>query len=797
MLTSKVHKYVERVSKRLLAFSDTLFSKIGDPLLRGDLVAYAEAEYPKKRFPTAWVAMPKDIRRPLIWDGRLLNGRDVAELAKAQITDELVTEAIVKSGMQALKLFLIASLLIGFVAVGYGAVEGAFAYYTPYPQWAADNGAFLPVLMWYLLWPLEHGWALVFGTLAIGLPLMLLIPAFWTFAFSQAMSRLWSGFSEPLRAPTRDTKVHWKMSMAVRPEEYETYCRQVAYAVLELKDLPIVAVAKATGIFLSRGVTKAPKKGQLVALDGDSQRQHMLVLGGTGVGKTRLVMRPLFNRIMQADWGVGHRMGSYVTDGKGTLWSDLLPMVAHRDDVRVIGIDEGQYGVNLIDGMSPQEVMNTFTAVCGSITGMTGDNKYWVNQAGLLLFNSARVAAGLELDPETVDDWISRRGVRPYSLQGIYLISAEQQVMTEALNRLIEIGKALGNATPEQNKVYMKAIEGFEYLDGTFLPALNSTGGMAQSVIGTINATIGQLRGHDEISRNFCSGTYDRLVDVDYALKGGICMIAISAAEHGIAGKIIATWLKTRLYMLARRRMKTDPEGCKKTSCALFADEFQDLAVVGSDGNDDGSVWATLRQSGLFLVAATQNLAALQDLMGEKICMKFLSLMSTKIIMATDEEATIDFAIKAGGESLQGYEIDNNFYATQDMRERALGMYGEGKVSIGGWEGMMPRFFSASTRQSKAHDASWLEGYISTPKGGLSGIMDNSPAKDNTGHYIAIATRDEDKNREAMVGNLARLPNADRRVLQLGQGMAFCMWQRAGSSRMDIVDLNISPDEAA
>lgn len=373
---------------------------------------------------------------------------------------------------------------------------------------------------------------------------------------------------------------------------------------------------------------------------------------------------------------------------------------------------------------------------------------------------------------------------------GIYLIATEIGAMREALNRLIEIGHALGNVSDEENRVYLEAIESFEYLDGTHLPMMEGTGGTGSSIVFTINSTLGQLRGHREIAERFCSGNYSHLIDVDHALKGGVLMVAVSAAEHGIAGRLVSTWMKTRLYMLAKRRMKTDPEGCKSTSCALFADEFQDLAVVGPE-NSDTQVWATLRESGLFLIAATQNLAALQELMGDKLCKKFLSLMSTKMILRTDEEETVDFAIKAGGESLMGYEIDHNFYATQDMRERALGMFGDAQVSVGGLDGLLPHFFSAETRQKKAHDAWHLASYITTRSGDA-----NTPPKDNDGHYINIAQRDEDKNREAMVGNLSRLPNADRKELQLGFGYAFCMWQRAGGDRMDIVDLNILPDAA-
>lgn len=59
----RLDKLVSKMSGSMIRRSDRFFSRSGNPLLRGDLLAYAEQEYPRDLYPTAWEDIPDDVQR--------------------------------------------------------------------------------------------------------------------------------------------------------------------------------------------------------------------------------------------------------------------------------------------------------------------------------------------------------------------------------------------------------------------------------------------------------------------------------------------------------------------------------------------------------------------------------------------------------------------------------------------------------------------------------------------------------------------------------------------------------------
>ncbi len=767
-------KIIRRFSATLTRRLDGLFARHKDPLLRGDLPAYAAAEYPPEDYPTAWTDIPADLRRPLVWDGRLLNGRHVAELAKVHMTDEVVTEAVARSGIRAFWLAIGAALFVAVLL--YGRQFFAMLWHgiglTPYPTWAAEAGVWLPIVSWYALVTIERAWLLGGLILQFGLALALLFPAMWFFGFGAAMTRFWNRVSAPLRRPTRDALMLWKANLPTRALQYRAYCREVEQATGRLADQPFIPVGTATGTVRSRGDMEAPTGGQIVGFDGESIRQHSLVLGGTGSGKTRLVIRPLFDRIMSAAWGAGHRIGAYVTDGKGTLWRDLMPFVADRKDVAILGTGADHAGVDLVKGMSPLEVATTFKAVSGQVAGKPSDD-FWPESASLLLMHAAIVARALDSHPATVAEWIEQKAARPYSLLGIALLASEEKAAREAFERVASIADELAEregVTDEEKAPLLEAFTSIEWLDGSFLPMAQET---KSSIIANVNVVLGKLQGAVELSRRFCRGTCERTVDVDHALRGGVLMIAVGETEHGMAGKVVNCWLKTRLYILARRRLLDDPEGCRSTSCALFADEFQMLATTGQDS--DSTFWNIARETGVFMVAATQSLAALKQVIGEDATANLVNLLRSKIVLKTEELSTLDFVRRLSGEAPRGWETDEGFYASQTAREIAVGNVGETRVDLGWLGGIWPRYVRFTTSPDAIYDY--------RIRGG------SREHKASMVHQLNF--RKEDRHKSALTEGVTFRPKVETDELLLGSGMAFAVIQRAGGDRMDILDLQL------
>lgn len=766
-------KLIRRFSATLTNRLDGLFARHKDPLLRGDLPAYAEAEYPPEDYPTAWTDIPADLRRPLVWDGRMLNGRHVAELAKVHVTDSVVSEAVAKAGIRAFWLCVGLGIILAIGDLGRPlfAVLSRGIGLTEYPHWAAEAGAWLPVVSWYALTTIERAWVLGGVILQFGLVLALLFPAMWFFGFAAGISRFWNRVSAPLRRPTRDTLMMWKANQPTRALQYRAYCREVEQATGRLAEQPFIPVGEATGTIRGRGDMEAPVNGQIVGYDGESIRQHSLVLGGTGSGKTRLVIRPLFQRIMSAAWGDGHKIGAYVTDGKGTLWRDLLPAVADRADVAILGTGEDHAGVDLVKGMSPLEVATTFKAVSGQVAGKPSDD-FWPESASLLLMHAAIVARALDSHPATVAEWIEQKATRPYSLLGIALLASEEKAAREAFERVAQIADELAEReaiTDEEKAPLLEAFASIEWLDGSFLPMAQET---KSSIIANVNVVLGKLQGAVELSNRFCRGTFEHTVDVDHALRGGVLMIAVGETEHGMAGKVVNCWLKTRLYILARRRLLDDPEGCQMTSCALFADEFQMLATTGQDS--DSTFWNIARETGVFMVAATQSLAALHQVIGNDATANLVNLLRSKIVLKTEELSTLDFVRRLSGESARGWETDEGFYATQTAREVALGSVGERKIDLGWLGGLWPRWMTFATEPDEIYNYR---------------VTGSRQHRQSMIHQINF--RREDRHKSALTEGVTFRPKVETDELLLGSGMAFAVIQRAGGDRMDILDLHL------
>ncbi|WP_165448316.1 type IV secretory system conjugative DNA transfer family protein [Rhizobium leguminosarum] len=787
----RLDKLVSKMSGWLIRRSDRFFAFNRNPLLRGDLLAYAEQEYPRDIYPTAWEDIPDDVRHELVWDGRLLNGRRVAELAKAKITDEVVGNALIRSGVHALALtFLLTSIPLYLAAMDSGrGLMAIFGGHTPFPSWAWDNGAILPVMSWGLLTVIERIGNVLQLAIVSGLGLIA-FPLFWLFSFGHAMNSAWNSASHSLRVATRDSEVFWKSNILGRKNQYLAYQREVESACHRLKDQPIIPVGKATGLIRGRGDMEAPDRDTIVCYDGESIRQHTLILGGTGSGKTRLVIRPLFRRIMEANWGPGHKIGAYVTDGKGTLWRDLEPVVSKRKDIAILGTHADHSGLDLCQGMTPLEISTTFKAVSGQITGETKDS-FWPESASLLLMHSAALARALQQSGDARKKWRQTRRCLPYSLVGIAQIASNETLLKECFKDFADFARPLDEVDDldaETDAIVTAASQSIEWLKGAHMPLGDNTKG---SIIAHVSSVLGKLSGAPDITARFCSGALDeeKMVDVDYALKGGILFVAIGETEHGMAGKVVNCWLKTRLYILAKRRLLTDPEGCRNTSCALIADEFQMLATVGPD--TDTTFWNIARETGVFMVAATQSVAALHQAIGDHATSNLMNLLRSKVILKTEERETLEYAKALAGEVARGWEYEQYFYATQAIRQLECGDL-EPEISVGGFHGLLPQTFAASTEQYQPYNAAHIGAMwerASVQVGGGTVDVGDGGASQNAQQ---MAMREEDQNRQSFIGTLQMRPKIDTDELLVGSGMAFAIIQRAGGDRMDVIDLEIA-----
>lgn len=759
---------ISNVAHGAAAFLDRRFKGSPDKLLSGDRKGAAEASWPASRWPTLYQDVPADIRRPVVWDGRLLGGGSVTWLAWHHFSPAVLTAAVETAGRAAKRVaWIVFAVLFAAIVVRLWQMPGA-----PYPAWAKEAGALAPVVAWFVLRVMEITFAAVSGVALCAILAVMFFGSAWYFATWRALKTWWSQASEPLRTPTRDALLIFKSKADIRSAEYRAYARQVQDATSRLADMPLLPVGAATGTLRARGDMESPTPGQTVAFDGESIRQHVLCLGATGAGKTRLFIRPIFERIVSADWGQGHRIGAYVTDGKGTLWRDVLASVSHRNDVAVIGTAPGHKGVDLLAGMTPLEVATTFKAVSGQVAGKPADD-FWPESASGLIMHAAAIAQVLDMDDESREEW---GDLRPYSLLGLARLATDGDVQNAACDRVNALAEAQpGEISPALYNAIPQALESAVWLRGTWLPMATET---RSGIVANVNVVLGKLSGARALADRFFRGTFEDVVDVDHALNGGVVMVAVGETEWGMAGKIVNVWLKTRLYVAARKRLVTDPEACRRTSCALIADEFQMLVTAGPDS--DTTFWNVARETGVFLIAATQSMAALHQVLGHEQTANIVNLLRSKIVLKTEEVSTLDYVRKLAGELPRAWEPEPEFFATQGARELVqpdrTPALPAARLSDAFWP-TRPTLDTTAMRDAVRLDMRFIMGRT---------LQDQSQAISSE---QAAAWRHEDKAKDALVSGLTWRPKIEQDELLLGSGYAFAIVQRAGGDRADIIDL--------
>lgn len=765
---------LQALSEKLIKATDFLFAGSSNPFHRGDLVAAGERWFPREKHPAMWLKVPQDLKRSLLWHGKLITGDSPAYLCTDKMTDYRAAMILSMALKRALKYTTI--LATGVAALSLPAFMATLDALPAFPTWALDNGAYLAVVSWAAGAVASMAWTFASVVISNGWPLALLFPVFAWYAFMNGLQNFWESVSTDMRRPTLDALAFWNNQTQRREEEYATYNHVVVDINNRLSNMPFFPLGVSTGTMAANGVNNAPLKGNLIGYDGDSIRRHMICMGDTGTGKTRLVIEPAFvNVVVNSVWPEGYKIGAYITDGKGVLWRDLLPHCAHRmDEVRIVGLGPDQYGINLIEGQTPAQVADAMQNVAAQLSGRASPGEdFWSVQASLVVKNAAILARALECGELVKNEFIETEGCRPYSLMGIYQLATDDDMCRKAIKVAQDLYNADDESDPDRTNILKKGVKAGTWLTTKYHEIANET---KTGYTANINAVLGRIEDNDEINRRFCTGIYENTIDIDYCLKGGITMLAIGGAAEGNAGKFVAVWAKTRLMQAARARNIANPDFAKKIGCAMFADEFQSLVTVGT-ADSDGEFWNVGRSSGLFLAcAATQSMSAIEQAIGKVATENIMSNMSTRILLRTKDKATLMYYQELLGKSLQAVSSIPGVYSNH---AQIMEKFKEPKrrYEIDSLAGLLPTEYSAWVHVREAYNIDHL-----------IAMNDQLPIEKQES-FLSLKKRQEDMIAKA-VGEANQFNHKiDIERLMTGSGYALVMCERGDGSRVDFADL--------
>ena len=815
------------------------------PLLNGDIRAAANITWPEAKYRWLYRDIPADLVRPPTWDGRLPGGVPVTWLAWRHMTIDAIS-AISRDQIQKSVRYS-AGMAIVFVAIAFASVciQGLHAG-IEYPDWARSGElhAIMPQVAWYIDALVTTGVSAAGTLLLAALSAAIMAPGLAFFNVSRGLQSYFARASSALATPTRDSIVAWANRADIRQTEQEAYARQIDLALMN-PDAPVIAVGRATGIARARGSMKSPGVGQVVALDAESIRQHVIAFGGTGEGKTRAFLQPIARRIFAAKWGNGGRIGGYITDGKGVLYKDLvgLPEIASRGDVRVLGTDEGQYGVNLVDGMTPLEVATMLKTVTSQVIGEKED-VFWSEQASIIVYHAAVLCNVLEriiprpnavsvetasdndaekqIDAEASWDDLLASGVdldtitepktdagteaqaeqanpdagwesfRPWSLQGIAHLATTPQAISAAASRIADARAQIRHDdwNLSEDQVALRNAIDDEQVWNSCAYALGEWQNMASEtrsgIIANVSSVTGKFAGAPPVAARFASGLLppDQITDVDYALNGGILAVAVGESEWGTVGQVVAVWLKTRLYIAARKRQIADPDAAKRQSVALLVDEFQMLATKGGS-ESDAEFFNIARSTGVFMIAATQGIPSLQKRLGEKHTQDLLNNLRTKLCLRIEEQETLEYFQKMTGETLRGLVVDDDYFETQGVREierpdvPVPALTGSEVISL---SPAAPVFNTHPMRPLKRFDPRFI---LQFRKDKHSNNADAVVGSQKDAFW-----RQEDKEHEMRGQGVENKPLFNTTDIKQGSNFALAYVQRAGGHSIDVIDLD-------
>jgi hypothetical protein len=115
---------------------------------------------------------------------------------------------------------------------------------------------------------------------------------------------------------------------------------------------------------------------------------------------------------------------------------------------------------------------------------------------------------------------------------------------------------------------------------------------------------------------------------------------------------------KIRLSELHREAVMT-----KKTSCLCMIDEYQNFATVGDGGTGCSSFLNVARSTGLFVVAATQSVHALNMALGYPAAKNIMNNFVSKIFFQTSDPETHEYITQIGESGWQSLTYAPNLYS--------------------------------------------------------------------------------------------------------------------------------------
>ena len=817
-------------------------------IVGGKRLEYIERKYPRSKFPFLYQDVPEDLVRSIVSDGRMPNGIAPAiAMAGLSLTPEFIKSAWTSSTKIAVRAAYV--IVVVSVVMMAGMFSFSISRHAAIPADTQQATKQPPNIIFLAsryadIWTMEQAVSLtnqigsveqnemraskarestralvqqlvMFALLTIATLIFALASArlVWIGRFRYLVFSAADGAVSGLRSAWREALQRWRWRLPEREMELSNYIDQVKFATTIDKS-PLLDIGVSLGLLEHRGHLLAPAQGQPVRMSVVDLLQHIEVLGGSGEGKSRNFYVPLVKQLIDLRLK-GYPIAVYATDDKGAIGADILELAQAaglpESEVLLIGTGPNDYRVDLIDGLQPVELADMIKSVAAQAGGESGGD-FWPEMASDLLLQVATVLQAAECT-SAGEKWVIVADMRMYSLLNILRVASSDQEIERALEMVID---ALQDKDEQYRRVAHLDKNGLhaaiEYLVDNWLNMVDAT---KDGIRANARKSLRSFAFKDEIARGFADGAGDKLISAKELLSNKVKIINISQIEHGSAGRMVSILLKTLLFKQARQSEQKDPlfakkrlawwfnpqlgPDCEKYAINVFlADEYQGLVTSSrDDGLSDASVWNVLRSAGIAGVLLSQSVSAFRMAIGDKATDNMRRNWRTKIVLRTEDLATIDDAKKLAGKTMRFHSMDWNHLESSVAVRRETGISADSLEEVH-WNTRMddipliltPGHFSPFTFVGYDEAYEVDDRFIPDRTSPLSG------AKVDDGNAILAAKqmavwRQEDRSAGILQHGISEVDAVrDEDLMEMGRARALVFVQRAGGTRVEFVKLN-------
>ncbi len=408
-----------------------------------------------------------------------------------------------------------------------------------------------------------------------------------------------------------------------------------------------VPVGVATGLLRAEGVCAGMQTGTPLDLSLTDMCTSLLVVGGTGSGKTQLI-NAMIVRIMSSD----PSSSIVIIDPKRSSMLDVynayLAMpeeIRQSYKLRIIGPEQWESGYNPIDPaiMTPEAAAAILTDAIKSEGGSGGDD-YWNTMVAEIAYATMHIhdLAGLPRD-----------------------FAALYATMTAPAEELLGIIEAAEKRNAHDNHALETIRRAAEIIRVNLVEIPDKTKG---NIISSISSWLGRFTMPS--MRNFRTSTVS-LAD----LLNEKCLYVIDVPESlGKPGRLLRYYLFRQVYDVALSRL-SNRELNQDRHIIMFADEVQESTNQWSFRKS-----ALSREGKLCIVAATQSRSQLLSVWGHKEATDTVTAnFRSRIILGTDDIETREWAKKLISEG----EMPEHTYGTSTSRNVGMSIGGGGGAAGG------------------------------------------------------------------------------------------------------------------